>query len=71
MGKWSYISVYNMPVADCLLRILLQNILSINVAEVLVTLVGLVMVGNRENEYFSSRNSELGKCLSMFSKLLL
>ena len=60
-----------MPVADCLLRILLQNILSINVAEVLVTLVGLVMTGNRENEYISLRNPEVGKCLSLFSKLML
>ena len=71
MGKWSDITVYNMPVADCLLKISLQNILSINVAEVLVTLFGLVMVANRENKYISLRNYEVGKCLSLFSKLML
>ena len=45
--------------------------LSISVADVAVTLVGLLIRGIFDIVYIHSRNSELGTCLSTFSRLML
>ena len=50
---------------------LLQYILTINVAQFLPILVGLLMRGENEYAYVVLTNSELGICLSIFKRIIL
>ena len=49
---------------------LLQYILTINVAQFLPILVGLLMRGENEYAYVVLTNSELGICLSIFKRII-
>ena len=57
--KWSEISVFSIPFRALSFK-LLVNILSISVAVVSVTLVGLLMRGINEDEKFKLINSAVG-----------
>ena len=64
-------SVMQIPLnTDMDLLNLLQKILSINVADSFLILVGLLIKGKYEKEYSISINSDVGICLS-FSKFML
>jgi hypothetical protein len=58
-GKWSDIPVIRMPLYVLISVKQLQKMLSINVADVLCTLVGFVISGNNEFVYKISRNEDV------------
>ena len=61
MGKWSDISVKNIPLIIRLVIISLQNILSMIVADWFCIRVGLHIIGRKAYEYNISINSALPK----------
>ena len=64
-------SVYKIPVRiEAEFLTIFVKILSINVAEVLVTLVGLEIVGITPNSVIISRKSCVAACLSILIKLM-
>ena len=65
IGKWSDMSVYKIPLKTLsLFTSLLQNMLSINDADLAVTRVGFVIQGNGEWQYIKSTNSCVGPWVS-------
>ena len=72
IGKWSDISVYEIPFVELLVESdILLKILFIRVAELSVTRVGLLIDGRNELENITSKNDEVAACVSLFNKLIL
>ena len=71
IGKWSLMSIGIMQEIRLVGSWMLVKRLSIRVAEVEVTRVGLLIVGRIKRDRFSSRSSLVGACESNFSRSML